>query len=33
MYFHDAADDSTIGKHVIVVIVPIARWAADRRAL
>jgi hypothetical protein len=33
MYFHDAADDSTIRKHVIVVIVPIARWAADRRAL
>jgi hypothetical protein len=29
----DTTDDNAIGKHVIVVIVPFARWATKRRAL
>jgi hypothetical protein len=29
----DAADDSAIGEHVEVIIVPLAGWATSRRAL
>src|SRR5262245_59654640 len=28
MYLQDTTDDGAIGNHVIVVIVPVARWAA-----
>jgi hypothetical protein len=28
MYFQDAADNGAIGKHVIIVIVPLAGWPA-----
>jgi hypothetical protein len=28
----DAADDSTIGEHIVIVIVPFAGWAARREA-
>jgi hypothetical protein len=32
MHLQNAADNSTIGKHVEVVIVPLAGWAGGRRA-
>src|SRR5215831_17700053 len=31
--FHDAPDDSAIGEHVEIVIVPLAGWTARRCAL
>jgi len=33
VHLQDAADHDAIGKHIIVVIVPVAGWAARRRAL
>jgi len=29
---HDPADDSAVGEHVVVVIVPLTGWAARRSA-
>jgi hypothetical protein len=33
MYFQDAADPDAIGKHVEVVVIPLAGWAARRDVL
>jgi len=33
MHLQDTANNSAIGKHVVVVIIPLARWAARRGAL
>src|SRR5215467_539203 len=32
VYLQDSSDHGTIGKHVVVVIVPVARWAGGRGA-
>jgi hypothetical protein len=33
MYLQDVPDNSTIGEHVEIVIVPLARWTRSRGAL
>jgi hypothetical protein len=28
VHLHDAADDGGIGEHIVIVVVPLAEWAA-----